>query len=472
MRKPQQQDSDKSWAIGKGKLTDSNFNIWKEDKKDLKYLGYRIAGEDIKEITIAMIGVLQRKKCRMALTLIGKIKILNTYGLSKLYYHMYCNQMSKEALLKIYKIIRWFLFSKENKYNNAKHYPAWIKRDLLIKIGLMDVKQQWLALRASMVLRIMSAQKKSQTEELIMGKLFNIRESRKWDVSPFMAKGVYWLAKHNNDPLDSIMKELWNRGMEPYQEFIKGDKGWVWTNDNYRYYKCEIIKAGNMKEGEIKIKAQNGKKMWVPRTWVLIGKCRKIDERKWCKLEWLIHGKRINKIKEKDSESDIREKNVKILRKGAYKAKNNIESKDWKILNNIKEMKKIEGINNKTLSFGLKWISNYPMAKENWRGNIKDEEKICERCNWKCVETQQHIMKKCPRTLFWLNKLNDFKDKQNKKRAKPRILNKKGRLDINEINTAWWVWKIRCLEVLDEDQWESNAIKIWEKIEMESNWVK
>src|ERR1700744_436948 len=99
---------DKSKYYGEG-VSIKDFKKVKEE--DDEYLGYYIVGNSLGKQINRLVRRLENIKIRVGyITLLGKLDILNSYGMSMLYYFMYATEIEKEMEKEIKNIIRWFLF--------------------------------------------------------------------------------------------------------------------------------------------------------------------------------------------------------------------------------------------------------------------------------------------------------------------------------------------------------------------------
>ncbi len=111
----------------------------KEDRKEIleiplitenqpeRYLGYEFHKDKKKngiETAIKKFETNIKKWKNMKLSIIGRANIIKTYGFSLIYYSLSIDKISNIQEKKLDNLVRWFLFSPEEKYENIKTYIA------------------------------------------------------------------------------------------------------------------------------------------------------------------------------------------------------------------------------------------------------------------------------------------------------------------------------------------------------------
>ena len=92
----------------------------------------------------------QLKKWKsLRMSTLGRVTILKTYTLSKLWYRAYVEVIGTKQIQRLYNVLSWFLWSREEAFNASKRYTpkmSWVRACLPVGkggLGLWDLDQRF-----------------------------------------------------------------------------------------------------------------------------------------------------------------------------------------------------------------------------------------------------------------------------------------------------------------------------------------
>ena len=193
---------DKSWVVGSTVVP--GFRVW-HPGEHIKYLGYAVGRDGMERQVSKMVGALNKWRWK-SLSMIGRVNVMNSYGLSMLTYHMCIHPYTKELSRKISQITRWFLFFGNEKMDPARRYAGTMSSGKLLAMGLLDWGMQWRALRAVTVMKVVR-DTGSKIGEIARRRLESMKEKRGWLVSPLWAYNTRWRGVDKDGVLGSWLAE-------------------------------------------------------------------------------------------------------------------------------------------------------------------------------------------------------------------------------------------------------------------------
>jgi hypothetical protein len=439
---------DKSLYVGEGE----GLPKFSKPKTDSTYLGYLITGNSLSNQIEKMVSKLERLKSVTYPSLKGKINFLNSYGLSCLYYYMYCTKSEQKEVKLIKNIIRWYLFSKDPSFQKEKQYQSLLNKVRLEQLGLINWEAQWIALRISIFYRFYFS-KNSIIGKLIEIHIKEIMERRNMDVPPFWWDIGKWSFKDNTGEINRFIKEAQMVRLTPYHKIKEGDKVWSWR-ENKRWFKGVVTKIEKEnKEKTITVLKEDGDEIIVPKNWLIKSTKQEI----WRKepMCFKTHMGELIKIKpkEKVNNKEIRKKLIKYERK---------EKRIKTILD--------KRLSNKVTTFAVMVEWNVIKVRGNRRGNdVIETETKCQLCNKNEKEKWEHVIK-CSRTKYILRNMLGAGDIP----IQLRTIISHGPNLYNNYLQMWGIWRIRCKEDYEERKLSTEEMKIiWENIKEEDKfWQK
>jgi hypothetical protein len=365
----------------------------------------------------------------------------------------------------------------------------------MIKIGLMDVRNQWRALQADITARLIRNKKNSKIGTLICNRLEKIRENKEWEVSALHASSkIRWKTILNNgDEIDNLIRNLNGLNLYPGNDAEIGEQVWIWSEHMVWWYDAKVLKINEGEHGvEKKIiitsndPRKNGKKagekLWVEDGWIIQG----TDINTWYKKGLVMkpenikieHPKQGEEGERKTEDTSQCRKIREVLSEREWKKEKNKRKTDtekykkWKTENkNAEKIRHQENTPNSVKAFAMKMETRANMTRNQWHG--KEVDRNCPHCNK--IEDEEHAFKHCK----WTKEVTKiFKNIEKKwdKDVKP-----KNRLEGPLIGTrtsawpmknrqsqtlAWMIWKIRKIkehgveEMEERKEWGEVARKI------------
>ena len=365
---------DKSKYYGRGK----SINNFQEVKKESdEYLGYCIIGNSLEKQVKRLKIRLENIKNRIGyLTMLGKINILNAYGISMLYYFMYATENEKTIEKYIKNMVRWFMFSNEKKFDEERKYIGHMSKEKMEQIGLIDWIIQWRSLRIAIGLRFLL--NKSVIGNLIEKRLNEIKWRRDMDVWIIWADKGNWSNRDNKGIINNIIKDMFKANIMPWHDFYIGDRIWTWK-DNIQWMEGEvkeIIIEGKL-QPDIKFESL-GEEKEIPISWGI----KSMESDVWRSMSMAIY------VKEENRAYEV----------GKVKPKTNLIKKGIGGKNMDKKIKKIKrkDRSNKIKSFEIK--REYGgIRTRSTRHGVEEQERKCKLCDMQETETWEHVLD-CKRT--------------------------------------------------------------------------
>ena len=429
---------DKSWVVGSTEV--SGFRVWRPGEH-IKYLGYSVGGDGMERQISKMTGALNKWRWR-SLSMLGRVNVMNSYGLSMLTYHMCIHPYTKEVSKSIAQITRWFLFSGNDKMDLNRRYASQMAGSKLVAMGLMDWGAQWKALRAVTMLKAVR-DTGSKVGEVARRRLEEMRGRRGWLVSPVWAYNTRWSRADKQGVLGEWLAEAGEVGIHPLHSFQIGDMACTWSMKNRLGYEGIVLKLQQKdkynEHDMVKVRDTQGRGEWWPQHWLV----KRGTEWDWAGQEIANEaGLRLVLEKEGDGQREAGSGvgAVKTLRRGLQKQGTGLRKEV-----ELGTVKKERVLNTKLLSFLYRylWGGLWLLYRER-------VDKMCLCCG-EADETRKHRFKGC----IWNDWIRQewerwWREERGIGVAGTGRLWRNGQLVWEEVAWRWVVWRGRCLVVHGE----------------------